>query len=127
MQMDNRPIVEDLVEMIKTMANSEEEIQEILDELQQTDWASHTHELVKCRHCRQKVQRRQLREDPGFIPELQHFCTLCEADLRARATERCTRCGRLFEKTGVRDDPCPFCAYWDQRVRSARGQRKQRR
>lgn len=88
MQMDNRPIVEDLVEMIKAMANTEEEIQEILDESQHTNWTPHTHELVKCRHCRKKVQRRQLREDPDFIPELQNFCTLCEADLRARATER---------------------------------------
>lgn len=103
--------IDNLRSMIGEYAGNEEDIQAILDALQQTDWTEYTHQILKCVQCKRRVQRRELREDLGFVSTFQHFCVYCESDIRARATDVCQRCGRRFEKTGILDDPCPDCAY----------------
>ena len=113
-------LLDQLRQMIGEIAGNEEEIQEILEALQQTDWTVYTHQVMKCVHCKRRVQRRELRTDYGFVTAHQHFCVHCEPDIRARATSVCPKCGLRFEKTGHLDDPCPDCAYL---ARKQRGQR----
>jgi DNA-directed RNA polymerase subunit RPC12/RpoP len=103
-------LLDRLQQMIGEIGN-EEDIQAILEALQQTDWTVYTHQMLKCAHCKQKVQRRERRTDYRFVKGYQHFCVRCEPDIRARATSVCVRCGLLFEKTGYLDDPCPDCTY----------------